>query len=74
MDTEPSEVRFGVLAVKMGFVSPDQTIKAMEVQVREDLSTGNHRPLGAILLDLGFITQLQLNKISSRLNLNQKPD
>jgi hypothetical protein len=74
METEPSEVRFGVLAVKMGFVSPDQTVKAMDVQVREDLSTGGHRPLGAILLDLGFITQIQLDKLSSCLTPKQDPD
>lgn len=63
METEDIEMRFGVMAVKMGFVSPNHVIDALEIQVKEDLATGKHRPVGAILLDQGLLTELQMQEV-----------
>lgn len=68
LETEPIERRFGVIAIKKGFVSPEQVIKAMEIQVNEDLSIGKHRQIGMILLDQGLISHLQLNEIIQTLD------
>jgi len=67
MEKEYLEIRFGVVAVKKGFVTPDQIVKAMEVQVAEDLKSGIHRPLGTILLDQELITARQLQEVLKHL-------
>ena len=63
MDTEASEIRFGVVAVKNGFVTPDQVVKALETQVMEDLNTGTHRLIGMILHDRGLLTLEQIHDV-----------
>lgn len=67
METEDTEMRFGIIAVKMGIVTPDQIIKALEMQVKEDLSTGKHRRIGMILLEQGLITLSQMDAIMQEL-------
>ena len=61
MEVDDSEVRFGTAAVKKGFVTPDQVIKALEIQVKEDLSTGSHRHIGKIMLDQGLMSLPQID-------------
>ena len=50
------EKRFGTIAVEKGFITIDQLLDALEVQVREDLAGKKHRLIGKILYDLGFLT------------------
>ena len=63
MKTEESEFRFGALAVKKGFVTPDHVIKALALQVKGYLSTGEHKRIGKILHEQQFITLDQLDEI-----------
>jgi hypothetical protein len=63
MEDDQQEIRFGIVAVKKGFVTPDQVVKAFEIQLAEDLSTGEHKRIGNILLDQGIITRAQLDEI-----------
>lgn len=63
MENEQQEIRFGILAVNKGFVTPDQIVKAFETQLAEDLSKGEHKPIGRILLDQELITTEQLDEI-----------
>jgi len=63
METEYAEIRFGATAVKKGFVTTDDILKALSVQVHEDLASGEHRPLGTILLDQKLITATQLKEV-----------
>ena len=44
--------RFGFMAVEMGFITLDQIIEAMKIQVKEDLANQKHRLIGQILVDL----------------------
>ena len=71
MESEPEEIRFGIIAVKKGFATPEQIVKAFEIQLSEDLAGGEHRLIGKILLDQGVITLPQLNEILQDL---KKPD
>ena len=71
MKTEDIEMRFGVTAVKKGFATPDQIIKALEIQVKEDLSTGRHRRIGSILLEQGLISRPQMDEVARELARNQ---
>lgn len=72
METEYLEIRFGVVAVKKGFVTTDQVLKAMKVQVAEDLKSGIHRPIGTILLDQALITASQIEKVLKCLEIGNK--
>ena len=55
--------RFGVIALEKGFVTADQIVDALKTQVEEDLSLGNHRLIGRILLEKQIITLSQLDEI-----------
>ena len=63
METDQKEIRFGIVAVQKGFVTPEQIVEAFEVQLKEDLTTGDHKPIGKIMLDQGVINQKQLHEI-----------
>ena len=54
------ERRFGILSVKRGFVTPDQLVDALAIQLKEDLTGQPHRLIGTILYDLGFMTVTQI--------------
>lgn len=70
METEYTEIRFGATAVKKGFVTTDDILNALSVQVHEDLSLGEHRPLGKILLDEDLITAPQLKEVLKAIEEN----
>lgn len=63
MKTEDKEMRFGFIAVDKGFVTADQVISALEIQVKEDLSSGKHQRIGMILLEQGYITLVQIDEV-----------
>ena len=57
------EKRFGTLAVEKGFITIEQLMNALEVQVREDLAGIKHRLIGRILYDLEFLTLSQIERV-----------
>lgn len=63
MVNQEKEFRFGMVAVKKGYATADQIIKALEIQVREDLSIGKHRRIGVILLEQGIVNISQIDEI-----------
>jgi hypothetical protein len=67
MEIEHLEKRFGVTAVEKGFVTPQQVIAAMKIQVLEDCDTGKHRLIGRILLEEGHLTLDQVEEVLSTL-------
>jgi hypothetical protein len=62
--------RFGLMAVKKGFATPEQVSKALEVQFDENVATKKHRLIGEILLDMGFMETSQVNKVLEDLSNN----
>ena len=70
MNTEDNEMRFGIVAVEKGFVTADQVVNALEIQVKEDLSSGKHQRIGMILLEQGHITLQQLNEVLQETGAN----
>jgi hypothetical protein len=70
METEHLEKRFGILAVEKGFITADQVIEALRIQVMEDMEKGQHRLIGRILLDQGLITLAQINDLLSIMGKN----
>ena len=63
METDHREIRFGTIAVEKGFITPDQVIEALQIQVEENLSTAKHTRIGTILLEKGLMTISQVNGV-----------
>ena len=61
--TGKRQLRFGVVAVEKGFITPDQLFEALKVQVRENLEKETHRLLGEILLEQDAMTHEQRDEV-----------
>ena len=55
--------RFGAVAVDRGFITIDQLVKAMNIQIMEEVLRSNHRVIGEILLDQGAISMKQIDEV-----------
>jgi hypothetical protein len=55
--------RFGGAAVEKGFITTNQIVEALKIQVIEELEKKQHRPIGAILLEGGQINVLQIDEV-----------
>jgi hypothetical protein len=60
---ERFEPRFGDIAISKGFVTLEQIIEAMTVQVREETTMGVRRLLGEIMMDLGLMKAGQVEEV-----------
>ena len=60
--------RFGTIGVEKGFFSTDQLVEALGIQAKENIKDGTHRLLGQILLDMGYITEDQIDEILETIN------
>jgi len=63
MSTGMHENRFGVIAVKGGFITPKQLYAALKIQVMEELEGAEHHLIGEILHTKGYITTTQINEV-----------
>ena len=60
---ERDERRFGSIAIDKGFISLDDLIKALVLQVQEEILKGTHRLIGEILFDLNIMTAIQIEEV-----------
>ena len=56
-------LRFGALAVRKEFVTVEQLVEAMTIQVRKDVEGKPHRAIGSILADLGHMKPSQIDEV-----------
>jgi len=63
MTSKYPQIPFGVLAVEKSIITAGQLGKAVSVQMNEDLTGMRHRLLGQILVDLGYMTQEQVDEV-----------
>ena len=56
MITEEISKRYGVKAFEKGFITLDQLLMAINIQIVENLEKGEHRLIGRILADLDIIS------------------
>lgn len=70
METQHLDRRFGVSAVEMGFVTADQVIEALRIQVMEDIEKGKHQLIGLILLEQGLVTLSQIEVVLASIGKN----
>lgn len=55
--------RFGVAAAHRGFVTLEQVKQAMAEQIDDDMNGREHRLLGSILYDRGWLTEDQIEMV-----------
>ena len=63
MDVPGIEKHFGAIAIEKRFITLDQFIEAMTLQVREDLNSQEHRRIGQILHEMGYLSDTQIKEI-----------
>ena len=63
METEHLEKRFGVIAIEKGYVSAEQFVEALKIQVMDDINKGKHRLIGRILMEQGIMTLEQIDQV-----------
>lgn len=61
--TVTPEERFCMVAVKKGYITEGQLVKALEAQVAENMREGEHRFIGEILVEEELITRLQIKDV-----------
>jgi len=54
------ERSFGIIAVEKGFITPEDLIEALKVQVNQEIEVGKHRFFGGILPHQDKITARQI--------------
>lgn len=63
MPVKKLDKRFGTLAIEKGFVEPEHIFEAMEIQILENLEGSEHRLIGQILWEKGYITTKQIDEV-----------
>lgn len=62
LDEDLMEKRFGVVAIEKGFISRDQLLEGVEIQIDEEIEEGVCRAIGAILLEKGYMNLSQIQE------------
>ena len=63
MPVKKLDKRFGTVAIEKGFVEPEHIFDAMEIQILENLEGSEHRLIGQILWEKGYITTEQIDEV-----------
>ena len=68
LDVKMMDRRFGIVAVEKGFITPDELVQVLGIQVRENIAEGKHRRIGDILLERELITSEQIEEVLGSLS------
>jgi hypothetical protein len=60
---EHYEKQFGIIAIEKGFITAENLIETLKIQVEEEIQYKTHRLIGEILLDKGYINPAQIHEI-----------
>jgi len=63
--------RFGATAVEKGYITFDQLLEAIHIQIVEDVEEDKHRLIGKILCDQGHMSVPQINDVLVSLGKGQ---
>ena len=64
--------RFGVISVKKGFVTADQLKAALTEQADDNISDRQHRLIGRIFFEKGWMTDKQIDMVLNELERSSK--
>jgi hypothetical protein len=68
---ERQNKRFGTIAVEKGFITFEQLLEAVHIQIEEEVAEEQHRLIGKILFDRGHMTMPQIQDVLETLGKNQ---
>jgi hypothetical protein len=74
MTTKHFEKRFGTVAVEKGFVTSEQVVEAIEIQVEENMAQKKHRFIGTVLVDQGYMRHSQIQEVLASMDIPDGPD
>ena len=57
------EKLFGITAIEKGFISPDDLIKALNIQAKENTNSNEQRFIREILLDQNIMSVKQITEV-----------
>lgn len=60
--------RFGTIAIDMGFITQEQLVEALTIQVRDNIMKNPHRKIGEILVDQGWMSDDQRREVLKTMN------
>jgi len=60
---EHYEKQFGIIAIEKGFISAENLIETLKIQVEEEIQYKTHRLIGEILMEKEYITPSQIQDI-----------
>ncbi|MBE0664621.1 MAG: hypothetical protein IH584_02275 [Candidatus Aminicenantes bacterium] len=63
MSKEFLTFRFGFVAVKKGFATPEQVASALEAQIKENVSVKKHRRIGEIMVEMGLMNTDEVREV-----------
>jgi len=69
MSTKKFDKRFGLIAIKKGYIAFEQAYEALVTQVSEELEGAKRRPIGEILFNKGYMTTAQVDKVLESMDL-----
>jgi len=55
--------RFGDIAIQKKFITKNQLLEAMTVQIENQLEGAEHKLIGAILIELMYMSEDQVNEV-----------
>ena len=63
MAAQSRRKRFGTMAFEQGYITLDQLIDAIKIQLLEDVATYSHRRIGMILLEEQMMSTPQVDHV-----------
>ena len=57
------ENRFGMTAVRKGFITLSQLSEALHIQIQEEYENKDHRLVGSILVSMGALQPFQVESV-----------
>jgi BMFP domain-containing protein YqiC len=67
MKGQTIEIRFGIAAIDKGFITAEQLIEALRIQIIGDIEQKDHKLIGTILLEMGLVTREQIDEVVKEL-------
>jgi hypothetical protein len=64
------ERRFGDVAISKGFITLEQLIDAMTIQVKDEATKASHRLIGEILVEMGTLSISQVEEVLDGMRKN----
>ena len=55
--------RFGAVAIDKGFITLENLIEAIKIQIIENLDGSDHRLIGQVLWEEGYLNTEQINEV-----------